>query len=121
MFRRLTPTLMAAAALLATAALTPTGARAAGAPAHAGGGQRLRAALAELDLSADQKTQIRQILADAKAQSAPTSQPSGGNRAASRSDRRAIMEKVLGVLTPVQRAKLKQILKAGRTTGTAKA
>ena len=110
--RRFRPLWVAAAALMTVAAVPP--ARAAG--SH-GGGQRLRAALSQLGLSAQQQKQVQAILAAAPARTAATT----AGTAHAHGSGRALVEKVMSVLTPPQRVKLKQLLAAGRSHRRGKA
>ena len=90
--------------------------------AERGHGERLaafRAALAKLDLSADQQTKVDGILADAKAQlQALRGEGKTGDRAALRDKVRTILrethDKLAAVLTPEQKAKLRELMKEHR-------
>ncbi len=118
MLRRSPSKLAAVAILLGTAALSASGAAAA-TPRGGGAGQRLKAALAQLDLSAAQKQQIKQIFASAaepkSIAGAAATEPAAKSHAAGR----ALMNKVMAVLTPPQRAKLKQLMQASKPTHAA--
>ena len=71
--------------------------------------EKLKAALAQLDLSTTQKSQIKKIMADAKvAKAAVIGAPAGKGKG------HDTMKKVIGVLTETQKTKLKQLMKAGR-------
>ncbi len=97
-----------AIAVLALAAAVPATAHAAPG-GHAG---RLKAALAQLDLTADQKTRIQAIMADAKAERGATAATAGAGRP--KGAGRAVLQKVMAVLKPAQQAKLRQLLAADR-------
>jgi Spy/CpxP family protein refolding chaperone len=87
-----------------------------------GHGARLaafKAAVAKLDLTADQQTKIDGILADAKAQlQALRGQARTGDRTALRDKVRTILrdthDKLAAVLTPEQKARLRELLKEHR-------
>lgn len=94
------------------------------APARAerGHGERLaafKAALAKLDLTADQQTKVDAILADAKTQlQALRGQDKTGGRAALREQVRTILrdthDKLAAELTPEQKAKLRELMREHR-------
>ena len=112
MTRRFHSRLAAIAVLLGTTALSVPHASAATHHAGGGAGQRLQAALAQLDLSADQKKQVKQILASAakpKAIAGAAAAP-----ATARVSPRSVMTKIMAVLTTPQKAKFKQLMQAGR-------
>ncbi len=79
--------------------------------------EKLNTALAQLGLSPKQKSQITQILADAKSSlsSRKSGVTTGATTGAGKSKGRQFMQKIMGVLTAPQQAKLKQILKAERS------
>jgi Spy/CpxP family protein refolding chaperone len=77
-----------------------------------------KAALAKLDLTADQQTKINAIIADAKTQLQALRSQAGtgtGDHAALREKARAIVrdahQKIAAVLTPEQKAKLREMWK----------
>ena len=82
---------------------------------------RLREALAQLDLTADQKAKIKQIVGDArgKLQQLKADAPNGTiDKAQAREIIKAARQQILEVLTPAQKAKLREILKAEKTGQT---
>jgi Spy/CpxP family protein refolding chaperone len=108
----------AATAILFGLSTLPPAQAAAGAGGGAGAaatqaGQRLKAALSQLDLSAAQITQIKQILANAKTQL--HSAPAGGKRAVIHK----VIKQILGVLTKPQKVKFIQIMKSYKSRATA--
>ena len=82
--------------------------------------QKLKQALAQLDLSDGQKEQIKQIMADAKTQLQGLRSGGGSvDKTQARSIIKAAVEKIVAVLTPPQKAKLKEILKEHQGKRTA--
>ena len=109
MTRRLFSVMILATACTAMFAST---AHAAGATTNPGKrGERLKEALAQLDLSASQKQQIKQIVEDAKQQR----QSQAGSATGHAHARKAVLEKIMAVLTPAQKSKLKEILRSERS------
>ncbi len=75
--------------------------------------EKIKAALQQLDLSTNQKAQIKSIMANAKAaKSANKSAATTGT--ASKGEGREMMKQIVGVLTTPQAVKLKQLLKSER-------
>ena len=103
------------------AAQAPTSQEAAARPER-GPSERLaafKAALAKLDLSADQQTKVDGILADAKAQfQALRAEAKPGDRAVLRDKVRTILrdthDKLATVLTPEQKAKFRELMREHR-------
>lgn len=80
---------------------------------------KFKAALAKLDLTADQQTKVDAILADAKAQlQALRTEAKNGDRTGLRDKVRTILrethDKIAAVLTPEQKAKLRELMKESR-------
>ena len=112
MRRRYSPGLAAMAVLVCASALPVSTASAA-----SGGGQRIKAALTQLDLSPKQKEQVKQIVAEAKADrgTAQAGAAAGtAGKAKGHGAGRAMMQKIMAVLTQPQKAKFKQLMEAGR-------
>jgi Spy/CpxP family protein refolding chaperone len=77
--------------------------------------EKFKAALEQLNLTPDQKTQIKSIVKNARAQLKALKGQTGDQ-----SQRREIIkqarEQIIALLTPAQKAQLKQILKSERTS-----
>jgi Spy/CpxP family protein refolding chaperone len=115
MIRRFSFAALAAAMILGTSGLSHAATATAGKGGGSPAGQRIKTALAQLDLSTVQKEKIKQIFTEAKGNAAAKS----GSATATKGTGRAMIEKIVAVLTPAQKAKFKQLMKASKPATSA--
>jgi Spy/CpxP family protein refolding chaperone len=118
---RFAAVLAATAITLGTFTLPPTQAAAttgAGAAATQPG-QRLKAALSQLNLTGNQIAKIKQILANAKPQFQAAK--SNGQTGSKKAVMRQVIKQIMNVLTRPQKTKFMQIMKSYKTQGTGRA
>jgi Spy/CpxP family protein refolding chaperone len=113
MVRRFGLAALAVAMILGTSSMSSAAATVAGKGGGSQAGQRIKAALAKLDLSAEQKEKIKQIMAGGKGTAAASS-GSSATKGAGKGAGKAIIEKIVAVLTPEQKTKFKQLMKASK-------
>jgi hypothetical protein len=75
--------------------------------------EKLKEALAQLNLSGGQKTQIKQIMTEAK--TSATSQKATAGASTAKGHGHPLLRKIMKVLTEPQKTKLMQILKSERS------
>jgi Spy/CpxP family protein refolding chaperone len=118
--RKQTITTIAAIAILLSS-LPTASARAAGigqTSSPSGRLQKFKQALEQLDLSSSQKQQIKQVLSGLKAKM-ESSKTAGTGASETKTQARQIMkdavQKIIAILKPAQRMKLRQIMQASRS------
>jgi Spy/CpxP family protein refolding chaperone len=121
MNRRMFTALLAVAMVFGVCALPINRANAAATtkPAEGGRLQKLKTALAALDLTETQKEKVKKVVEETKTKlEALKSDAAGGtvDKTQARQVMKESMEKIVKILTPAQRTKFKEMMKPASTT-----